>query len=72
MKIDVEGYEHEVVVSAESTLSERRVTVLAIDYHGTILASRGIDPKSIDARIRSKGYRLDSGNAESGYCIYRL
>jgi len=70
MKVDVEGFEAEVVGSAEATLRAKRVEVLAIDYHGSILAKRGIDPASIDVRIRRHGYRLESGNPEGGYCVY--
>lgn len=70
MKIDVEGYEPEVVNSAAATLAAKRVKTIAIDYHGSILRARGIDPRKTDDRIRACGYRLEVGRPESGYCVY--
>jgi FkbM family methyltransferase len=72
MKIDVEGYEPEVVNSAEGTLAARRVKAIAVDYHGSILATRGIDPRAVDQKIRAHGYRLESGSPEGGYCVYSI
>lgn len=70
MKVDVEGFEPEVVRSAATSLASKRISVLAIDYHGSILAGRGIDPKRIDDEIRGHGYTRDQGNPEGGYCVY--
>ena len=72
MKIDVEGYEPEVITSAEATLAAKRVKAIAVDYHGSILATRGIDPRAIDGKIRAHGYRLESGSPEGGYCVYSI
>lgn len=72
MKIDVEGYEPEVVNSAAATFAAKRVKAIAVDYHGSILATRGIDPGAVDAKIRAHGYRLEAGSPEGGYCVYSV
>ncbi len=70
MKVDVEGFEPEVVRSAAKTLAAKRIGVLAVDFHGSILASRGVDPRQTDAQICGYGYRRTEGNADSGYALY--
>lgn len=71
MKIDFEGFEPEVVCSAEMTLRAKRVAVLAVDYHGSILATRNIDPLQVDSRIRAHGYVTAEGSPEGGYVVYK-
>ena len=72
MKIDVEGYEPEVVNSAAATLAAKRIKAIAVDYHGSILSTRGIDPRAVDEKIRAHGYRLEAGSPEGGYCVYSV
>ena len=70
MKVDVEGYEAEVIDSAANSLAAHRINTIALDYHGDILRNRGIDPMSIDAMIRKHGYRLEQGSPLGGYTVY--
>ena len=71
MKVDVEGFEHEVVLSAAETLARKGVAVLAVDYHGSQLARRGLAAAVIDDHIRAAGYRSETVRPESGYIVYR-
>lgn len=70
MKVDVEGFEPEVVRSARASLADRRIACLAVDYHNSILVTRGITAASVDAEICSYGYRRERGAPETGYTVY--
>jgi FkbM family methyltransferase len=59
MKIDVEGYEHEVLRGAQTVLRERK-PVLCLELHLDLLERRGIAPADIVANLRSHGYRFRS------------
>ena len=71
MKVDVEGFEDEVIASAASSLANGRITTLSVDYHGALLAKRGIEPAAIDGRIRGFGYDQVSGTGDGGHTVYR-
>ncbi|NJO03161.1 MAG: FkbM family methyltransferase [Bacteroidia bacterium] len=43
MKVDVEGFEYEVLMGAKPLLEQNRITSLLIDFHGSILETRNID-----------------------------
>lgn len=66
VKIDVEGYEPEVVRS----LPMDRVKNLLVDYHASILIDRGLDPGETDAFVR-RTHRLVQGSIAGGYVLYR-
>ncbi len=71
VKIDVEGYESEVVASLQPLLQSGRIRTLLIDYHASILHAEGIDPRAIERTILDSGMFLKSGSAEySGYRLY--
>ena len=70
VKIDVEGFEPEVVRAFEPMLARRQVRTILLDYHGRILRNRGIDPVSIHQQILAHGYRLVEGDPRSEYTIY--
>ena len=72
MKIDVEGFELEVVKSAGQALADRKVKTLAIDYHQRILQARDVSVEAIHQRITEFGYGVIRGNAmEGGYVVYK-
>lgn len=70
VKIDVEGYEPEVVRSMTQLLAERRIGALLVDYHRAILDSRGINPLDTHRLILSHGYTVEEGQPETGYVLY--
>ena len=78
MKIDVEGYEHEVINSMEKLFQSRSLKTIFIDYHGRILSRRGLSAQTIHNRILAAGFRPASENRstieddENGYVLYRL
>lgn len=78
MKIDVEGYEHEVINSMEKLFQSRSVKTIFIDYHGRILRRRGLSAQTIHNRILAAGFRPAAENRstieddENGYVLYRL
>jgi FkbM family methyltransferase len=56
IKIDVEGYEPEVVDGAIGTL-ERYHPIISFELHGPTLKLRKIDPLEVLRRLRRAGYR---------------
>lgn len=72
VKIDVEGFEGEVIQACRPLLTAGKIRRIFVDYHRAILNTRGVDPKSIEANIVSCGYRRvlgDVNNFES-YFLY--
>lgn len=70
VKVDVEGYEPEVVRSALGSLEARRIRHLLVDYHTSILAKRGVDPAQTDRAIRERGYTPLEGDPSAGFVMY--
>lgn len=62
VKVDVEGYEPEVVRGMYPLLESRRIDTMLIEYHAPILKARGIDPKDIHEGIVSRGYKALVGS----------
>jgi FkbM family methyltransferase len=56
IKIDVEGYEPEVLDGAMGTLQRYRPMIL-FELHNPALNSRGIDPLGVLRRLNSAGYK---------------
>ena len=55
LKIDTEGYEHEVLAGGKDTLSDSRLNVVMIELRGH--GERyGFDERAIDEQIRSEGF----------------
>lgn len=69
VKIDVEGFEFEVVKSAKNALSQGKITTLAVDFHISHLKERDISPEEINEFICEAGYRADN-KPKGGYVIY--
>jgi len=71
VKIDVEGFESEVVDSLRPLIEKGRIQALMLDYHSVILQARGIDPVAIERKILEAGMSLDrSPEGFSGYRLY--
>jgi FkbM family methyltransferase len=72
VKVDVEGFEGMVIDRLETMMGEGKIRILVLDYHASILAANGVDPKGIESRILSATMTLDGGSADyQGYRIYR-
>lgn len=72
VKVDVEGFEGDVIRSLEPLLHAGKIRALMLDYHASILAANRVDPKEIESRILAAGMSLDGGSADyQGYRIYR-
>lgn len=71
VKVDVEGFEYEVVKCMKPMLEAGRVRKLLLDYHEDILRSQGIEIADIERTLFDAGMRLD-GKAEGrlGYRLY--
>jgi FkbM family methyltransferase len=63
VKIDVEGFEGEVIRSLRPLLSAHRVKAVLVDYHRQILDRAGVDPQPIDEQILTCGYVRKAGPA---------
>lgn len=70
VKIDVEGYEPEVVRSLAPLLEQKQVGKLLLDYHESILRMRGIDPVITHELVLKSGMRATEGMIGSGYVLY--
>ena len=59
LKIDVEGYEYEVLLGAKRLL-ERRKPPICLELHLDLLERRGVEPRRVLAELESHGYRFRS------------
>lgn len=71
IKIDVEGFEPEVVRALVPLMRSGQIGTLLLDYHGGILASRGIDPAETHALVASCGMGATEGDVGRGYVLYK-
>jgi len=73
VKVDVEGFEGDVVRYLVPHLRRQRVGTLFLDYHRSILERNGVDPRDIHQEIVSAGYRIVAGDASKldSYCLYQ-
>jgi FkbM family methyltransferase len=70
VKVDVEGYEPEVVRSLVASLADNVVACVLVDYHNTILKKRNLDPMASHRALEAAGYRAVSGSPLHGYVLY--
>lgn len=70
VKIDVEGFEPEVVRAMVPLLREKRISKILLDYHAAILMQRKVDPKITNDLILDYGYSRIWGNGFSGHVLY--
>ena len=70
VKIDVEGYEPEVVRALHPFFQDRRIGKVLIDYHSSILRARDISCVSVHKGIVGRGYRALLGSLGGGYVLY--
>jgi FkbM family methyltransferase len=59
LKIDVEGYEYEVLLGAKRLL-ERRKPPICLELHLDLLERRGVEPRHVLAELESHGYQFRS------------
>lgn len=71
LKIDVEGYERDVVDSIISSPHHAHVNKILIDYHLKILKRNGIDPNEIHQSIVRSGFQCADNVNLNGYVLYR-
>ena len=57
LKIDVEGYEHEVLLGASELLRNRKPPV-CLELHLDELDRRGVDARDVLGELQSHGYRF--------------
>jgi FkbM family methyltransferase len=73
VKIDVEGYEPEVLESMFEYIAVGRIKNVFVDYHQTILERRGIDAAKIDKKItKYMSSSMAGKQGLSGYVLYSL
>jgi FkbM family methyltransferase len=59
LKVDVEGFELDVLRGAGRVLAEDR-PILFLEIHGTMLADRGLAPRAVLDLVREAGYRVEA------------
>jgi FkbM family methyltransferase len=57
LKIDVEGFEHEVLLGAQNVL-RNHMPIIFLEFHLFFLESRGIYPKDTLAILKKSSYKL--------------
>jgi FkbM family methyltransferase len=72
VKIDVEGYEPEVLESMFECIMAGRIKNIFVDFHGSILERRGIDARKIDQKMTEYMTRTAEGKGLSGYVLYSM
>jgi FkbM family methyltransferase len=74
VKIDVEGFEGQVIAHMSSHLKERRVGKLFVDYHAEALRAHQVSPMAIHQSIIDAGYQLVLGSDKklSSYNLYAV
>jgi FkbM family methyltransferase len=70
LKIDVEGYEPEVVKAMLPFLAQGRIGKILLDYHGAILQARGVRLEDVHQSILARGYNPLHGSPTGGYVLY--
>jgi FkbM family methyltransferase len=60
LKIDVEGFEPEVIRGLENTLRDRGLRSVGIEMHFTLLQARGLPsaPRAIESLLRGHGFTM--------------
>ena len=72
VKVDVEGYEANVVQSLLPLLKLGKIRTLLVDFHASILQANKIDPRDIDQMILLAGmYPKENQGDFSGHRLYR-
>jgi FkbM family methyltransferase len=60
IKVDVEGYEYEVLIGARELLARSKPPI-CLELHLDLLERRGIQARAVTAELQSHGYRFRSG-----------
>jgi FkbM family methyltransferase len=71
VKVDVEGFEHQVVAVLQPLMKAGKIKNLLLDYHAAILKAQNINPKDIHESILSCGMSLHVGSNDN-FESYRL
>jgi FkbM family methyltransferase len=72
VKVDVEGFEDQVMQSLLPMIRMGQVGALLLDYHASILQERGIDPAKIEATVLAAGMTVEGEAGQYGnYRLYR-
>ena len=73
VKVDVEGYEPEVVRHLLPHLRKGQVDRLLLDYHESILAQRNLNASSLHKQLLDAGMKVEQGDPSrlSSYLLYR-
>lgn len=58
LKVDVEGFEYEVLLGSPEVFRQNRVRALALELHPTILAARNKDPTHITKMLLEANYSM--------------
>lgn len=59
MKVDIEGYEWEMIQGSVEAFSDHRIRAMAMEIHNENLQRRGLDAADLVRKLDSLGYRID-------------
>jgi len=72
MKVDIEGAEHEVFMTAKGILKSGAIRNIALEIHNPILEDRGLSGNELHQEILNCGYRLHDDLGHWVYSFSRL
>jgi FkbM family methyltransferase len=74
VKVDVEGFEHQVVKELLPYIKRGVICKLLLDYHTSILQSQNINPQHIHDSLIASGMRVNGGDDQtlSSYVMYEF
>jgi len=67
LKIDVEGYEYEVLCGCKDSFKEKKIKKIICEIHSSYLEKKGLDEKMIYSLLKENGFSitvLDAGKAQ--------
>lgn len=67
LKIDVEGAEHLILMSASDLLASGKIETIAVEFHDAILARLGVTRHEVDSFLHGLGYATRSAGPHSVY-----
>ncbi len=70
VKVDIEGWEFEVIHDAKRLLQELH-PFLFLELHGDLLRSRGKEPEAVVDALRDAGYRFLQDDRELDVAAFR-
>lgn len=71
MKVDIEGAEYDVFMAASEVLSNGILKNIALEFHPSVIKSRGLSTEKLHSHIVQNGYELKEELGNSVYSFVK-